>query len=638
MKTDATFVVVGSGGGGGTIAWLLARAGYKVLLLEQGPDFAKDKRNDKLDFDPSLHDEHYFRLRKPDPKRRLRGDYNTFMERDKDAAALPFGGGWTGSIVGGGSVLWGTWAFRALPIDFRLKSYYERTKEFDGLKNAGYSIVDWPISYSEMLPFYTVAEAMMGVSGDRSAVNESIRNSCWFKHLQDIGMAGSEEEWFPKHPYPMPAYPMTPVGHLVATGMAAASKIKMKAFSTPVAIVKPGSPGLKTRDAIAAALATKEGAVGGVSPWTAKADAIWSDQVRQACNMCGFCGEYLCWGRTGPKWGTQDTVLREHLDQLTVRPNAKVVEILYDTASKRATGVAYLDLGDPDHPHRREVSADYVIVSCGAVQSARLLLMSGPPAGLGNSTDQVGRNATFHLFGLGTKITLNPDYDGLLHGEFGPTGNQSTFGTYFIPGESGSWIKAGHTTSTAKKNPLEDAIGAVNRDSKIGRGLIDAMAEHNRKLEVRLTADDLPMPSNRVTLDPTYVDEYGVPVARIARKFGDNELRLFKAARAPLESIFTDRPNWQGVFKKDSMVTTDADVKLIGDHQMGTCRMGDDPKSSVVNRFCRLHDTPNVFVVDSSFMPTGLGLNPMVTVVANALRVGTHIVDRLAKGQVPGTP
>ncbi|WLA66184.1 GMC family oxidoreductase [Bradyrhizobium diazoefficiens] len=81
---------------------------------------------------------------------------------------------------------------------------------------------------------------------------------------------------------------------------------------------------------------------------------------------------------------------------------------------------------------------------------------------------------------------------------------------------------------------------------------------------------------------------------------------------------------------------TPAILSLVGDHQMGTCRMGDAPETSVVNRFCRLHEAKNVFVVDSSFMPTGLGLNPMVTVVANALRVGTHIVNALRKGQVPG--
>ena len=101
-----------------------------------------------------------------------------------------------------------------------------------------------------------------------------------------------------------------------------------------------------------------------------------------------------------------------------------------------------------------------------------------------------------------------------------------------------------------------------------------------------------------------------------------------------LESVFATMQKTKGIVS--SVATEDAILKLIGDHQMGTCRMGDDPKTSVVNRFCRLHDVGNVFVVDSSFMPTGLGLNPMVTVVANALRVGTHIVDRLKRGEVPG--
>jgi choline dehydrogenase-like flavoprotein len=82
--------------------------------------------------------------------------------------------------------------------------------------------------------------------------------------------------------------------------------------------------------------------------------------------------------------------------------------------------------------------------------------------------------------------------------------------------------------------------------------------------------------------------------------------------------------------------SSDALVDLIGDHQMGTCRMGNDPNTSVLDRNCRLHDCPNVFVVDTSFMPTGFGLNPMVTVVANALRVGTWIVQESRAGTALG--
>jgi len=152
--------------------------------------------------------------------------------------------------------------------------------------------------------------------------------------------------------------------------------------------------------------------------------------------------------------------------------------------------------------------------------------------------------------------------------------------------------------------------------------------------EVRLTADDLSMTDNRVSLDPNYVDEYGIPVARISRKKGPNEGTVDKIGIDKMTSIFA-------AAQKRGAVTAPlgpkpANVRLVGDHQMGTCRMGDDPHASVVNQFCRLHDADNVFVVDSSFMPSGLGLNPMVTVVANALRVGTHIIDALRKGQTPG--
>lgn len=648
MKDQPDFVIVGSGGGGGTIAWVLAKAGFDVVLLEQGPDFAKGRRDPTVPFDPAVHDEEFFRLSKPDPKRRPRGDYNTFADLSKPDPAMPFGNGWTGSVLGGGSMLWGTWSFRALPIDFKLKTLFEATGQLSRLQADGYNIADWPIDYSEMIPYFQVAEALLGVSGDRAALNKSISESPWYlslaKSFGDKPWFGTPAQWLPSTDYPLGAYPTTPVGRFVADGMAqarvdaavGAQSEDMRPFPTPVAIVQPGSSGFATRQALAQALASAKGAAtGGI--WDIAADSLWSEQVRQACNMCGFCGEYLCWGRTGPKWGTQDTTLKElkQAGNVDIRCNAKALEVLYDGETRRAIGVAYLDLSDPDHPRRVEQAASTVIVSCGAVQTARLLLLSGPPEGLGNSSGQLGRNAMFHLFGLGASATLAEQFQGLLHGEMGPTGNISTFWSYFIPDpdKKGEWLKGGHLTSAAKKNPLEDATGAIQK-GLIGAPLLKQISENNRKLEVRLTGDDLPSADNRVSLDTKYVDEYGVPVARISRKKGPNEARLFNAAVPIMKGVF-DRYAGKNVLMGDP-VTTDAITSLVGDHQMGTCRMGDDPATSVVNRYCRLHDVDNVFVVDSSFMPTGLGLNPMVTVVANALRVGTHIVDRLKRGEVPG--
>jgi choline dehydrogenase-like flavoprotein len=144
---------------------------------------------------------------------------------------------------------------------------------------------------------------------------------------------------------------------------------------------------------------------------------------------------------------------------------------------------------------------------------------------------------------------------------------------------------------------------------------------------LRVTGDDLPMPRNRVDLDPTFVDEYGLPVARITRDFGPHERWMFDLIKGKLSDIFAPYVA-DGVLKKEDIGFSGGIVDLVGDHQFGTCRMGDDPASSVVDPYCRVHDIPNLFVVDSSFMPTGLGVNPMMTVVANALRVGSWIIQK----------
>ena len=174
----------------------------------------------------------------------------------------------------------------------------------------------------------------------------------------------------------------------------------------------------------------------------------------------------------------------------------------------------------------------------------------------------------------------------------------------------------------------------VNQASKVrGLDLLQKAEQHARTVELRFTGDDLPQYSTRVDLDPYYVDEFGLPVARVTRRLGAEEENVFRLAEPRVREMFLplqklgvdlDDPN-QFSFRR-------AEVDLFGDHQMGTCRMGEDPRTSVVDRFCRLHEVPNVFVVDTSFMPTGLGVNPMITTVANALRVGSWIINQDKKG------
>src|SRR5712692_9604742 len=361
----ADFAVVGSSGGGGTIAWLLAKGGFKVFLAELGPDIAEHLDRQNLQYNPATHDENRFRLGRPTLHRRPRGDYNTFRSSDPAAKATPFSAAWTASVLGGGSIIWGTWSFRALPIDFRLATHFAETGKLDVLKQWGYSVPDWPLSYSEMEPFYDVAEALLAVSGDREAVNKSVTSSAWYRAFQSLSHFKDDGNYAPTFPFPCQHYPITPVGQFVYEGFKAAGKYPAP---LPSGMVAPGSESYSTRDAIQKALA---GWRPGTLPsfWARSANEMWSDRVRDACNLCGFCGEYLCWGERGPKSISRVSTIRElqDLPNADIRADAKVFEIMYDDASKRATGIRYLDISDPDRPRVHEQRARHVIVSAGAV-------------------------------------------------------------------------------------------------------------------------------------------------------------------------------------------------------------------------------------------------------------------------------
>ena len=149
-------------------------------------------------------------------------------------------------------------------------------------------------------------------------------------------------------------------------------------------------------------------------------------------------------------------------------------------------------------------------------------------------------------------------------------------------------------------------------------------------LKTGSNGDDLPHSKNRVDLDPKYVDEFGFPAARITRQLFTHETRLNEAGKKLLADMVAETAKVPGIIQNAGAVAPSGAIPtLIGDHQLGTCRMGEDPRTdgSVLDRWCRTHQSPNLYVVDTACFPTGFGVNPMVTVMANALRVGTKIVD-----------
>jgi choline dehydrogenase-like flavoprotein len=646
------FVVVGSGGGGGTIAWLLAKYGFKVLLLEQGKNLAEhltgsNEFGPAFGFDASHQDEFGAYMARPNRFFRPRGSYNTFKDVEQSGgSAPPFDQGWVATALGGGSATWGGWAYRALPIDLKLETHFKSQKlgdqtQLDWLKGRGYDVADWPIGYEELDPYYRIAEALFAVSGDRDAINKSIESSEWYAWLKSIIPSGTrwdESHWLLPARFPERAYPMSPGAHLASEIMSRGAN--MTSASMPAALVHPSvnAGSYDTRAHVAKVLDDWKQEDSVPQFWQSPIEQLWSARRRQPCNMCGYCGGYICWGTGGPKSGTLTTTLLElrDLETAEIRTDAFAYEIVVDPATNRATGVRYLDVRAPDNPRKEVVSANHVIVSGGAVQTARLLFMSGSRNGLGNQSNQLGRNVTFHVFGLTAQAALDERFDGLLHGELGHTGGATSFGPYFLRDKEGvtgfkdSWWKVGTLSNAARKNPLSEGTGFLSAPNQTsGLPLLKEMARHNRAFHIRMTGDDLPHPENRVTLDRSYVDEYGIPVARIARGFYENEKKamfplteaLFRQMMKPFERVLDDSPKFSR-----------AALKLVAEHQHGTCRMGDDPRTSVVNRNCQLHEAPNVFVVDTSFMPTGLGLPPMFTVVANALRVGTWITDQARSG------
>lgn len=214
MSVSFDFIIVGSGGGGGTIAWLLARAGFRVLLLEQGERL--DTPTQARAFNAMQHDEYQFRVHRPDPKRRPRGDYNTFRRSVAESAKpMPDMGGWTGTALGGGSLLWGAWAVRPLPCDFQLATAFRALgRDLQEMENQGYSVVDWPVPFSEYVPFFNVAESLLAVNGDRTATVDAVKKTAWYRALDAKSGLGHSKDWTPEFPFPLPPFTETPIGHL----------------------------------------------------------------------------------------------------------------------------------------------------------------------------------------------------------------------------------------------------------------------------------------------------------------------------------------------------------------------------------------------------------------------------------------
>src|SRR6266540_1500961 len=262
----------------------------------------------------------------------------------------------------------------------------------------------------------------------------------------------------------------------------------------------------------------------------------------------------------------------------------------------------------------REVfRGDIVVVSCGAANSAKLLLMSRNethPRGLANGSDQVGRHYMFHNSQAVLAISRDPNPTmfqktiALNDFYFGMDGFEYPMGNIQMMGKSLGPMYRG-------EKPLETAL--------LPLGLLDNLAHH--AVDFWLTTEDLPDPNNRVTVDASgNVTLSYTPNNQVPRQ------KLYDKLKSMLSHLGMHP---QHLIPRNLYMKTDIPIAGCA-HQAGTCRFGRDPKSSVLDVNCKAHELDNLYVVDTSFFVSIGAVNPSLTAIANAMRVGDHLLQRLA--------
>jgi choline dehydrogenase-like flavoprotein len=325
---------------------------------------------------------------------------------------------------------------------------------------------------------------------------------------------------------------------------------------------------------------------------------------RGPCMRCPWCVGFAC--EVDAKNGSQNTVIPVALatGNCELRTECMAREILTDDRG-RARGVAYYDADG----RLQEQPSDIVVVSACAIESARLLLNSKSrlfPGGLGNRHDQVGRNLQGHHY---TGATGFFDFD--TYDDVGPGASIAVSDyNHGTPGLCGGGMLANEFI----RLPIQMVDRMPGGTPRWGLAHKQAMRRFfKRNIVVMGPTQQIPMADARVTLDPAVRDKWGMPVARISGNVHPQtyEIGLVQAQRA--EAWLKEAEAASTVISAGVPTTVSA-----GQHQAGTCRMGNDPQGSVVNRNCQLHDVDNVFVIDSSVHVTNGGFNPALTIMAIA--------------------
>lgn len=562
-------IIIGSGPAGSISAWELARAGWTVTVLERGRNL------------------------RPGFGERPSAELGTLYSSDELKGARQFGfphpllepitgrtraeaeAGTARSVQGLhiqlGSAVGGT----ALHYNAKFPRFWQQ--DFHTLSalgpQAGAQVADWPIGYADLAPFYDEVEQHIGVQGDITRLP-----------------ARTAEQTPGRRQYPMPPNPTGYAARLLAAG---AERVGYTPYPYPAAVNSTGFDG------------------------------------RPACNSCGLCSGFGC------PINARGDALVSYLNPAVISGRVRVIERALVTRIEtradggRATGVRYLDA----EGREQRLAAEKILLAASPISTARLLLLSASaahPRGLGNRSDQVGRNLMFHYFTLGGAFferdvqslraqSTTVEVDDLVGPFSGPA----------IQALGVPWIKGGLVQVGSGLPILAEAFFYAGLGIPHGSAHKQAMRAslaRRRIAGIQFVGEDLPQAGNRVDLDPERRDWRGLPVARVTWSPHAHERAAAQYTAPLLEAWLLATPGAVGAVVTPGPLLGDAPQNTA--HHAGTARMGEDPQTSVCDALGRLHDCPNVHVVDASSFPTFPGFNPTLTILANAQRIARAIAQQ----------
>ncbi len=512
MSTRYDVAIIGTGAGGGTLAYRLASSGKKILLLERGGYLPREKDNWNS---RAVFVENKYKAKE--------------SWTDKHGRVFHPG---IHYYVGGNTKMYGAALLRF------------RQHDFDEVKHHGGISPAWPIRYEDLEAYYTEAEHLYHVHG---------------RHGED-----------PTEPPASVEYKFPPLRH------------------------EPRIQELHD-----------DWARMGYHPFHLPIGVMLDEDRRESspCIRCGTCDGFPCLvnAKADAQVVCVDPALRH--SNVTLLTQTRVARLETGPSGREVTTIHAERDGEP-----LQFSADVIVVACGAINSAALLLRSANdrhPHGLANTSGVVGRHYMCHNNSVMLALSKRPN----------PTTFQKSIGLNDFYVRSEDWgYPLGHISMVGKQDLEMLSTGAP----AFAPGLaLDMIAK--RSLDFWMTSEDLPDPNNRVMVNK----DGGVTL-----HYTENNLEGHKRLVAKLKSMLNRLGCEEHLLP--SHVYLGKKIPIAGTaHQCGTIRFGHDPKSSALDVHCKAHDLDNLYVVDASFFVSSTAVNPSLTIMANALRVGDHLLQRM---------